>query len=258
MKKSKLKKHRSTKLRLRKQAKSEKRKSAKLRLRKQNAPVTARTAFRFAGIVGDGPKFNFKSDVHQKLTERWRSWASEGLGNWTAMTPIQQTAALNDIVLTDALWRRPRCPAAPATRGRALNDIVLTDALWQLWLSHDGKEFWNEFSKNEKIVLIQYCVEESIWWRNFMVQEEEWNWKLWPWQKQYAFLRTAGRKAMNMELEHPINVQLVDADTDDMDASTEAANTQMQLERSTLQLTDPKRSLLITQMEAYAKKWDEE
>lgn len=232
MKKSKLKKHRSTKLRLRKQAKSEKRKSAKLRLRKQNAPVTARTAFRFAGIVGDGPKFNFKSDVHQKLTERWRSWASEGLGNWTAMTPIQQTAALND--------------------------IVLTDALWQLWLSHDGKEFWNEFSKNEKIVLIQYCVEESIWWRNFMVQEEEWNWKLWPWQKQYAFLRTAGRKAMNMELEHPINVQLVDADTDDMDASTEAANTQMQLERSTLQLTDPKRSLLITQMEAYAKKWDEE
>lgn len=63
---------------------------------------------------------------------------------------------------------------------------------------------------------------------------------------------------MNMELEHPINVQLVDADTDDMDASTEAANTQMQLERSTLQLTDPKRSLLITQMEAYAKKWDEE
>lgn len=183
--------------------KSRKSRSAKLRLREQDVSVTIRTTYRFAGIVGDSPHFEFVSSAYQKLTARWRSWASEGLSNWTAMPPIQQSTALDE--------------------------IVRIDALWQLWLSHDCREFWGTLSKDKKLFFIQYCVEESIWWRNFMAQEEEWNWVIWPWQKQYAFLRTAGGKAMNMQLEH-----------------------------SSLRLTDPKRSLLVTQMEDYAKEWDEE
>ena len=212
--------------------KSRKSRSAKLRLREQDVSVTIRTTYRFAGIVGDSPHFEFVSSAYQKLTARWRSWASEGLSNWTAMPPIQQSTALDE--------------------------IVRIDALWQLWLSHDCREFWGTLSKDKKLFFIQYCVEESIWWRNFMAQEGEWNWVIWPWQKQYAFLRTAGGKAMNMQLEHPIDVQLIDVDTDDMDASTESMNMQIQLEHSSLRLTDPKRSLLVTQMEDYAKEWDEE
>ena len=128
----------------------------------------------------------------------------QSFSNWVGMTPTQQSVYLDE--------------------------VILRDALWQLWLSIDAKDRWIGISKEERLSLLQYLVEESIWWNEFIIQEKkEWKWESWPWQKQYAFLRTAGREAIHLQLEHPIDG-----------------------------LAEPNRAFLLSQMEDFGRKWDEE
>ncbi len=71
----------------------------------------------------------------------------QSFSNWVGMTPTQQSVYLDE--------------------------VILRDALWQLWLSIDAKDWWIGISKEERLSLLQYLVEESIWWNEFIIQEKK-------------------------------------------------------------------------------------
>ena len=95
----------------------------------------------------------------------------------------------------------------PTIPQEVLNVVLHDDALWQVWLRNDMAWLWDEseqYDTNLALWWIRYCVIDGQWWRHY-AERAGWNFSEWPWQKRWAFERTAVRESINSESKTPQN-----------------------------------------------------